>query len=210
MIYLPKFIGWFDEKLTWNKYKFMKWYCLQLYRHKCTEIGENLQLAEFVKRPVIQGYGKIRIGNNVTIVGSVDLIANNTTYKDCEICIGDATIIGRECSIRAMKAVRIGKNCMLAPYVRIYDHNGHPLDPGMRLRGEQPPKKEIKEINIGNNVWIGEFAHVQQGVSIGDGSVIAAHSVVTKEILPNTIVFGVPARKILWLNTEPIGQKKGH
>jgi acetyltransferase-like isoleucine patch superfamily enzyme len=194
-----KLIPWLDEKIVWNRYKFMRWYFMYLYRSKCAEIGRNFNLAEFVRRPVIQGNGKIRIGNDVTIVGPIDLIAISTTYPECEIVIGDGTILGRECSIRARKKVQIGKKCLIAPYVRIYDHNGHPIDPVRRLNGEPVSSDEIKEIVIGNNVWIGEFAHIQQGVKIGDGSIVAAHSVVTRDVEPNSLVFGVPARKILWL-----------
>jgi len=197
-----RFIGWIDEKIVWNRYKFMKWYCTHLFRVKCTEIGENFQVAEFIKRPVIQGYGKIRFGKDVTIVGPVDLISDNTYYPDCEISIGDGTVIGRDCSIRARQGVRIGKKCLLAPYVRIYDHSGHPLDPGMRLRGEKEPKEQIKEVIIGDNVWIGEFAHIQRGVKIGQGSIIGAHSVVVNDVAENTVVLGIPARKILWLEKD--------
>jgi len=197
-----KLIPWLDEKIIWNRYKLMKWYCMYIYRSKCAEIGKNFHLSEFVERPVIQGYGKIRIGNDVTIVGAVDLIAINSTYPECEIIIGDGTIIGRDCSIRARKMIRIGKKCMLAPYVRIYDHNGHPLDPVKRLKGESAPAVEVDEIVIGDNVWIGEFAHIQKGVKIGEGSIIAANSVVTRDVEPNSLVFGIPARKILWLSKE--------
>jgi acetyltransferase-like isoleucine patch superfamily enzyme len=194
-----RIIAWIDEKIVWNRYKFMKWYCTHLFQIKCTEIGENFQVAEFAARPVIQGYGKIRFGNDVTIVGAVDLISDNTYFPDCEISIGDGTVIGRECSIRARQAVRIGRKCLFAPHVRIYDHNGHPLDPGMRLRGDKEPLDQIKEVVIGDNVWIGEFAHIQRGVKIGQGSIIAAHSVVVNDVAENTVVMGVPARKILWL-----------
>jgi acetyltransferase-like isoleucine patch superfamily enzyme len=192
-------IPWLDEKYAWNRYKVMKWYCERLYRARCSSIGSNFRLAEFVQRPVIQGGGRIIFGDDVTIVGGVDLIANNTDFPECEIEIGNGTIIGRECSIRARKSVRIGRRCLLAPYVRIYDHNGHALDPGKRLRGEPAPVSEIRDINIGDNVWIGEFAHIQQGVSIGDGAIVAANSVVNRNVEPNTVVFGVPARKVLWL-----------
>jgi acetyltransferase-like isoleucine patch superfamily enzyme len=195
-----RLIGWIDAKIVWNRYKLMRWYCTHLFHLKCTEIGENFKVTEFITRPVIQGYGKIRFGRDVTIVGPVDLISDNTYFPDCEIFIGDGTIIGRECSIRARQAVRIGKKCLLAPYVRIYDHNGHPLDPGMRLRGDREPKEQIKEVIIGDNVWIGEFAHIQSGVRIGQGAIIGSHSVVINDVAENSVVMGVPARKILWLD----------
>jgi len=196
---VTRIIGWIDEKIVWNRFKFMRWYCTHLFRIKCTEIGENFQVAEFVARPVIQGYGKIRFGKNVTIVGPVDIIANNSVYPECEIFVGDGTIIGRECSLRAKQGVRIGKNCLLAPYVRIYDHSGHPMDPEMRLGGQSEPIEQIREVVIGDNVWIGEFAHIQKGVKIGSGSIVGAHSVVVNDVAENSVVMGVPARKILWL-----------
>jgi acetyltransferase-like isoleucine patch superfamily enzyme len=201
-----RFIGWIDEKIVWNRYKFMCWYCTHLFRIRCAEIGENFRIAEFVARPVIQGYGKIRFGNNVTIVGPVDLICNNSTHPDCEIYIGHGTTIGRDCSIRAKQGVRIGNNCLLAPYVRIYDHSGHPMDPLSRLRGDSEPEDQIREVVIGDNVWIGEFAHIQKGVRIGSGSIVAAHSVVVNDVAENSVVMGVPARKILWLDGDKKNQ----
>lgn len=195
-----KIVGWIDEKIVWNRYKFMRWYCTHLFRLKCTEIGENFQIAEFVQRPFIEGNGKIRFGKNVTIVGPVDIIANNTSYPECEIYVGDGTVIGRECSLRAKQGVRIGKNCLLAPYVRIYDHSGHPMDPETRLQQHSEPIDQIREVVIGDNVWIGEFAHIQRGVKIGNGSIVGAHSVVVNDVAENSVVMGVPARKILWLD----------
>lgn len=202
-------VPWLDEKYAWNRYKFMRWYCGHLYRARCANIGRGFTLAEFVERPVIQGAGRIVIGDDVTIVGGVDLIANNTDFQDCEISIGDGTTIGRDCSIRARKRVVIGRRCLLAPYVRIYDHNGHPLDPGKRVRGESAPLSEMREIRIGDNVWIGEFAHIQQGVTIGDGAIVAANSVVNKDVEANSVVFGVPARKILWLPDDSASRSTG-
>ncbi|MBQ2611881.1 sugar O-acetyltransferase, partial [bacterium] len=53
-----------------------------------------------------------------------------------------------------------------------------------------------KPIKIGDNVWIGSNATILQGITIGDGAIIGANAVVTKDIPENTIVAGVPAKKI--------------
>lgn len=64
------------------------------------------------------------------------------------------------------------------------------MNPELRANMEPAP------IHIGKNVWIGSNATVLPGVTIGDGAVIAAGAVVTKNVPMNTVVGGVPAKKI--------------
>lgn len=69
----------------------------------------------------------------------------------------------------------------------IRDNDGHEI-----VNGEEPSKPIV----IGNHVWIGERATILKGVTIGDGAIVAANAVVTKDVEPNTLVGGVPARVI--------------
>lgn len=88
----------------------------------------------------------------------------------------------------------IGDYVMIAPNVsilssmHIYDEKEIP----MVLQG----KKEKKVPIINNDVWVGRNAIIMPGVVIGEGSIIAAGAVVTKNVMPYTIVGGVPAKKI--------------
>ena len=68
----------------------------------------------------------------------------------------------------------------------------HPLDAQTRISGAEFGK----EINIGNNVWIGGGAIINPGVTIGDNAVIASGSVVIKDVVANTLVGGNPAKKL--------------
>ena len=52
-------------------------------------------------------------------------------------------------------------------------------------------------VKIGNNVWIGSYCTILKGVNIGDNSIIATHSVITKDVLPNCVYAGFPARPTL-------------
>jgi len=83
--------------------------------------------------------------------------------------------------------ITIGDDALIGPKVNLITIN-HIMDPAKR-------KSTIsKPIVIGKNVWIGAGATVLSGVTIGENSVIAAAAVVTKDVPPNKVVAGVPAR----------------
>lgn len=106
------------------------------------------------------------------------------------IHVGANFYAGFNCTILDMAEVRIGDNCLIAPNVGIYTagHTIHPVD-----RHKTGTAKPIK---IGHNVWIGGHCVIIGGVEIGDNSIIAAGSVVTKDVPANTIFGGNPAKKI--------------
>lgn len=69
------------------------------------------------------------------------------------------------------------------------------------------PKAQQKQVLIGNDVWIGEKVFIKPGISIGNGAVIGAHSVVTKDVPPYAIVAGVPARIIKYRFSNDVIEK---
>lgn len=87
--------------------------------------------------------------------------------------------------------ITVGDNVFIGPSCGFYTAN-HPLDYKSRNRGLE----KALPIMIGNNFWFGANVSVMPGVNIGDGCVIAAGSVVTHDIKPNSLVAGVPARII--------------
>ena len=103
------------------------------------------------------------------------------------IRIGDGTYLNRGAEIVAGRSVTIGRDCKIARDVIIMDTDQHAL-PDVGLL--------IEPVEIGDRVWIGARAIVLKGVRVGDGSVIAAGAVVTRDVPPNAIVAGVPARVI--------------
>lgn len=106
------------------------------------------------------------------------------------IHVGDNFYAGFNCTILDIAEVRIGDNCLIAPNVGIYTA-GHSISPINRHKSGI-----AKPITIGNNVWIGGHVVIIGGVTIGDNSIIAAGSVVTKDIPSNSIFGGNPAKKI--------------
>lgn len=92
------------------------------------------------------------------------------------------------CTLLDVAAIKFGDDVQLGPGVHIYTAT-HPIDPEIRKSGVEYGLA----ITIGNNVWIGGNAVICPGVSIGDNSVIAAGSVVTKDVPANVVVGGNPA-----------------
>jgi acetyltransferase-like isoleucine patch superfamily enzyme len=82
--------------------------------------------------------------------------------------------------------ISIGEGCLFGEQVIIRDDDGHGIDNSPRSA----------PINIGNRVWVGTRAVILKGVTIGEGAVVAAGAVVTKDVPPRALVGGVPARMI--------------
>ncbi|MCF8275074.1 MAG: CatB-related O-acetyltransferase [Flavobacteriaceae bacterium] len=108
------------------------------------------------------------------------------------IKIGDYSGIGYKCKIASNTV--IGKYVMMAPEVIIFgtNHNYSDLDKPMCLQGNT----ELHQTIIGDDVWIGQRSIILPGRCIGQGAIIAAGSVVTKDVEPYAIVGGNPAKKI--------------
>ena len=128
-----------------------------------------------------------RISSKAIMLGNIDLKINKNTF------IGHYTkIFGGNSSIH------IGQNCDISSNVTIISGT-HKLDPnGIKMAGEGIGE----DIVIGNGVWIGASATILPGVTIGDKSVIAAGSIVTKNVSPYTIVAGNPAKPIKKYNMQ--------
>lgn len=110
---------------------------------------------------------------------------------------GVLTTIGRDVFINSNVylmdggRITIGNNVFIGPNSGFYTA-AHPLDYASRNIGLE----KASPIVIGNNVWIGAHVAIMPGVEIGDGSVIGAGSVVTRDIPPNSLVMGTPGKII--------------
>ena len=108
------------------------------------------------------------------------------------LTLGDRSGVGIDCEVYG--PVTIGKDVMMGPEVVIYT-SGHCFDRtdiSMMEQGSTDPEP----VTIGNDVWIGRRVMIMPGVTIGDGCVIGAGAVVTKDIPPYSVAGGVPAKVI--------------
>ena len=107
-----------------------------------------------------------------------------------EITVGSHVFVNQNCTFYDLGGLDIGDEVLIGPNVSLIT-TGHPIDPSQRRSVTIG-----KPIVIERNVWIGAGATVIGGVTIGENSVVAAASVVTKDVPPNTLVGGNPARII--------------
>lgn len=112
-----------------------------------------------------------------------------TTGGD-EIRVGRNVFVNQNCTFYDMGGLDIGDDVLIGPNVSLIT-TGHPVEPQQRLAVTIG-----KPIVIGRNVWIAAGAIIIGGVTIGENSVVAAGSVVTRDVPPNVLVGGNPARVI--------------
>ena len=122
-------------------------------------------------------------------------------YTDCgkNIHIGKNVFINCCCHFQDQGGIYIGDGALIGSHVVLATIN-HAQNPTQRADNLPAP------IHIGKNVWIGSQATVLPGVSIGDGAIVAAGAVVTKDVPENTVVGGVPAKIIKEIDLENSGQ----
>lgn len=104
--------------------------------------------------------------------------------------VGRNVFVNQNCTFYDLGGLDIGDDVMIGPNVSIIT-SGHPVEPS-----ERRALVVAKPIAIERNVWIGAGAIIIGGVRVGENSVVAAGSVVTRDVPPNTLVGGNPARVI--------------
>lgn len=143
----------------------------------------------------------IRVGNG-TLIRS-ELLVN--PYGGC-IIIGENSYVGDHSRIWSAESVKIGDYVFISHNVNIMDTNAHEMDADervenykLRLRNGYPKEKgsvQSAPIIIEDHVWIGFNAIILKGVKIGKGAIVAAGSVVTKDVPEYHLVAGNPAKII--------------
>lgn len=140
--------------------------------------------------------GKIIIGNNVSLNsfpnGSIYRTALSTYFRDSVITIGNGSKLNG-LIIHCNERVSIGNNCMFGPGTVICDNDSHNVVIDYLKRNRLPVSRPIV---IKENVWIGMSCIILKGVCIGENSIIAAGSLVTKDVPSNCLYGGHPARFI--------------
>ncbi len=148
-------------------------------------LGPGCMIGDYVQLSVRDG--GIKLGDDV-------VISRDTVFdiRNGEVSVGARTTVGGNCRLAVTNGnLRVGTDCMIAAYSYIgpAGHSFNRTDIPMREQGLDTRGGAV----IGNDVWIGARCIVLDGVSIGDGAVIGAGSIVTRDVPPMAVAFGVPA-----------------
>lgn len=107
-------------------------------------------------------------------------------FKGAKLCLGKGSFINSDCKIRCHKEISIGEGCAISHDFTVMDSDAHELN----------GSRNTNPVHIGDHVWIGTRVTILNGVNVGDGAVIAAGSLVTKDVPAGSLVGGVPAKVI--------------
>ena len=185
-----------------------------LYYAKRLIVGLSLRLSTVIYRMILGGGKNCHFQWSLTIIGEMNIhlgdnvlimshstIAAYSNYHGQKfsprIEIEDDVTIGERAHVTAINSIIIKKGCLLGKDVTITD-NGHGNNTAEELL-IQPSKRQLHSkgaVIIGKDCWIGDKVTILPGVTIGDGCVIGANSVVTKSIPPYSICGGIPCKII--------------
>ena len=143
----------------------------------------------------------ISIGSQSLFMGEINVIA------DCaEVRIGAWCFVGPGAKLCAMEKIDIGDRVFISHGVQIFDNNSHSLSAAerherfreLRVKGRHLTPEQVahRSIRIENDVWIGFNCAIMKGVTIGQGAVVGAGSVITRDVSPYEVVVGSPARVV--------------
>ncbi|MEL7330766.1 MAG: acyltransferase [Cyanobacteria bacterium J06560_2] len=173
---------------------------LEASHHDQVVLGEHVFIDRDVRISSGKCGGRIHLQAGVSLDRGVDI----KTHHHGQTVIGKNTYIGPYTCLSGYGNITIGSNCLIASHTSLYAHN-YNFD---------NPKKLIREqgyshvgITIGDNCWIGSGVRIVDGVKIGDNSIVGAGAVVARDIPPNSVAVGVPAKVVRVRSQQAITQR---
>lgn len=161
-----------------------------VFRSKCEQVGKRLRLEEC---PKMSGPVRVRVGDDVYLSGQI-VIGGGRVFPECRVSIGNRTFIGHRTTIMVAQQVMIGDDVLIAGECMIADYSQHPTDPELRVARVQPAAETVRPVIIKDKAWLGRRSVILPGVTVGEGAVVGAAAVVTKDVPDRHICVGNPGR----------------
>jgi acetyltransferase-like isoleucine patch superfamily enzyme len=174
---------------------------VKVYFPECLTVGSDVSIGEVSYLHCLSSQG-VRIGDRTSLERNLWLHCGGTLdqYERGFFEIGADSFVGCNAVLGAGGGIQIGSHVLIGQSVNIHSEN-HIFQDGSRLISDQGV--EYHGVTIGDDVWIGSKAAILDNVHIGQGAVIGAGTVVTRDIPPYAVAVGVPAKVIRYRNGRP-------
>ncbi|MGL1956914.1 MAG: acyltransferase [Colwellia sp.] len=146
--------------------------------------------------PVVIGSLDIIMGDKVRLAAMTTISGRAVGHYIPQLIIGNNVGIGWRTSISIGKTITIGNNVRIAGDCYLAGYPGHPVNAKLRALGKPDEESQVGDITLEDDVWLATGVKVMPGVTIGRGTIVAAGSVVTKNLPSFVLAAGVPARII--------------
>ena len=152
--------------------------------------------------PVVIGSLDIVMGNKVRLAAMTTISGRVVGRNVPQLIIGDNVGIAWRTSISVGNIITIGNNVRIAGDCYLAGYPGHPVNAKLRALGRPDEENQVGDITLEDDVWLATGVKVMPGVTIGQGTIVAAGSVVTKDLPSFVLAGGVPAKIIKSIEGE--------
>ncbi len=152
--------------------------------------------------PVVIGSLDITMGDKVRLAAMTTISGRAVGENIPQLLIGDNVGIAWRTSISVGKTITIGNNVRIAGDCYLAGYPGHPVNAKLRALGKPDEDRQVGDITLEDDVWLATGVKVMPGVTIGRGTIVAAGSVVTKNLPSFVLAAGVPARVVKSIEGE--------
>jgi acetyltransferase-like isoleucine patch superfamily enzyme len=164
-----------------------------LFQSRCATFGRRVSLEGM---PFVSGHVRVYIGDDVKFGGNI-CISSARVFDEPKLILKDRAAVGWGTHITANCEVILEEDVIVSFDCRISDSDGHCREADLRAAGAAPKRADIRPVRICKHAWIGNGTHIMKGVTIGEGAVIGANSVVISDVPPYSLAIGNPAEVLL-------------
>jgi acetyltransferase-like isoleucine patch superfamily enzyme len=183
-------LRWVVRNRAWSWWYLVRYWRFLLWRlrnrHVVTEgfvfLGRRVTLT------ARKGYGRLVVGRWVHVGDG-----NALRCHEGNLRIGDKCVFGKDNTVNAYLDIEFGAKTIVADWVYVCDFDHVYSDIHVPIKDQGIVKTPVR---IGPDCWVGTKVTVLRGVEVGHGSVLAAHTVVNKDVPPMSVVVGVPGRVV--------------
>jgi len=190
-----RFLTWASLRWVLRHRAYTPWYLVRYWRFFAFKVRNRHVITTgfvFLDRGVElyarRGYGRLILGRWIHLGVDTALRCHEGTLS-----VGDKCVLARDVSINCYLDVEIGDSTLIADNVYISDFDHNFADLTVPIKDQGIAKSRVR---IGRDVWLGTKVTVARGVEIGEGSVVGANAVVTRDLPGHSVAVGVPARVI--------------